>query len=146
VSVIAIVEPDPRWASEFDAIASRLREAAQAKAVRIDHIGSTSIRGLPAKDVIDVQVTVEDDVALPDVAQMLATHGWQRVVGIVDDHRVPACRPHLLSGGSASYASRLGTDARTCTFGYRGERISDTRCCSATTSDRISTPPPRTRA
>lgn len=46
------------WPEEFAAIAASLREAIGGAAQRIDHIGSTSVPGLVAKDVIDVQVTV----------------------------------------------------------------------------------------
>ena len=57
---IAVVPPDPRWADEYAALEARLAAALGDLAVRIDHIGSTSVPGLAAKDVIDVQVTVAD--------------------------------------------------------------------------------------
>ncbi len=44
--------------TEFDAIPARLSDAIGALASSIDHVGSTSVPGLPAKDVIDVQVRV----------------------------------------------------------------------------------------
>ena len=47
-----------RWPEEFRTIGGRIRELVGAVAVRIDHIGSTAVPGLGAKDVIDVQVTV----------------------------------------------------------------------------------------
>jgi GrpB-like predicted nucleotidyltransferase (UPF0157 family) len=89
VGMVAIVEPDPEWASEFNLIAARLLEAAPKGVARIDHIGSTSVPGLPAKNVIDVQVTVVDDEALEHVAAELADHGWRRAAAIVRDHFVP---------------------------------------------------------
>ncbi len=45
---------------EFGAIGARLRQLLGSSALRIDHIGSTAVPGLPAKDIIDVQVTVND--------------------------------------------------------------------------------------
>lgn len=56
--MIEIVAYRKEWSDEFSQIASDLRESLGDLAVRIDHIGSTSVPGLPAKDVIDVQVTV----------------------------------------------------------------------------------------
>lgn len=55
---VVIVPCRRAWAGEFDVV-SRLPSASLgALARRIDHIGSTSVPELPAKDVIDVQVIV----------------------------------------------------------------------------------------
>jgi GrpB-like predicted nucleotidyltransferase (UPF0157 family) len=86
--VITIAEPDPGWAGEFDSIADRLRMAAGPGVVRIDHIGSTSVPHLPAKDVIDVQITVTDDEGLERVAAALEARGWRRKARIDRDHTV----------------------------------------------------------
>jgi GrpB-like predicted nucleotidyltransferase (UPF0157 family) len=59
-SRIEIVEYKPSWPSEFGAIGARLRSAFGDAALRIDHIGSTAVPGLAAKDVIDIQVTVSN--------------------------------------------------------------------------------------
>lgn len=57
---IMIVEPNPEWPNEFDAVAERIRAFVGADVQRIDHIGSTSIAGLAAKDIIDIQITVKN--------------------------------------------------------------------------------------
>lgn len=57
---IVISEPNPGWADEYRAIAKDLRALLNQDALRIDHIGSTAIPGLAAKDVIDLQITVSD--------------------------------------------------------------------------------------
>ncbi len=54
---IEIVEYKNSWTGEFREIGSKLRVALGDSALRIDHIGSTSVPGLAAKDVIDVQIT-----------------------------------------------------------------------------------------
>jgi GrpB-like predicted nucleotidyltransferase (UPF0157 family) len=92
---VTIVEPDPGWASEFAGIAETLRDALGNLALRIDHIGSTSIPGLPAKDVIDVQVTVADESALEHAASMLERSGWERIQRIDRDHHVPGLSDDL---------------------------------------------------
>jgi GrpB-like predicted nucleotidyltransferase (UPF0157 family) len=48
------------WGSDFTRIAGRIREVVNDAALRIDHIGSTAVPGLAAKDVIDIQITVAD--------------------------------------------------------------------------------------
>jgi GrpB-like predicted nucleotidyltransferase (UPF0157 family) len=55
---VIIVPYDPQWPPRFQQLAKNLRAASQSKALRIDHIGSTSIPGLAAKPVIDIQVSV----------------------------------------------------------------------------------------
>lgn len=56
--MIEIVTYQERWPSEFQAIAAPLRKGLGKLALRIDHIGSTSVPGLSAKDLIDIQITV----------------------------------------------------------------------------------------
>ena len=58
MAAIEIVLYRSCWPEEFDQIGASLRAALGASALRINHIGSTSVSGLPAKDVIDVQVSV----------------------------------------------------------------------------------------
>ncbi|BDI28463.1 hypothetical protein CCAX7_005140 [Capsulimonas corticalis] len=55
---IEIVPYTDRWPDEFQAIAQPIRDALGHVALRLDHIGSTSVPGLPAKDVIDAQISV----------------------------------------------------------------------------------------
>jgi GrpB-like predicted nucleotidyltransferase (UPF0157 family) len=55
---IEIIAYQSRWTSEFLEISQKLRAALGDLALRIDHIGSTSVPNLAAKDIIDLQVTV----------------------------------------------------------------------------------------
>jgi GrpB-like predicted nucleotidyltransferase (UPF0157 family) len=55
---VVIVPYDPAWPGLFRAQAAGLRAALGDVARRIDHIGSTSVPGLAAKPVIDVQISV----------------------------------------------------------------------------------------
>jgi GrpB-like predicted nucleotidyltransferase (UPF0157 family) len=85
---IKIVPYDHRWPAEFHRIGLPLREAMGDLAIRIDHIGSTAVPGLAAKDVIDVQVTV----AILDeekVVAALAPLGYTLWEGITGDHVPP---------------------------------------------------------
>ena len=65
----------PAWPQEFEAIRSSLQEILGRLALRIDHIGSTSVPGLGAKDVIDVQITVQ--ALTSDVRQKLIEAGYE---------------------------------------------------------------------
>jgi GrpB-like predicted nucleotidyltransferase (UPF0157 family) len=58
--VIEIVDYSATWPVLFADLGTRLRRALGDVALRIDHIGSTSVPGLAAKPVIDVQISVAD--------------------------------------------------------------------------------------
>ena len=55
---VEIVPFQLRWQDEFVAIAKSLRSQIGQTALRIDHIGSTAVAGLSAKDIIDIQITL----------------------------------------------------------------------------------------
>jgi GrpB-like predicted nucleotidyltransferase (UPF0157 family) len=55
---IWIVDYDPGWPLHFAELGGRLRRALGPVAIRIDHVGSTSVPGLAAKPVIDIQISV----------------------------------------------------------------------------------------
>ncbi|WP_197508364.1 GrpB family protein [Mycobacterium sp. E802] len=57
---IKVVPPDPAWPVRFAAEREAILTALGAKAVRVDHIGSTSVPGLAAKPIIDIQLSVVD--------------------------------------------------------------------------------------
>ena len=85
--MVAIVRYDERWPSEFDRIAAVLRGALAAHAVSIDHIGSTAVPGLGAKDVIDVQITARE--LAPAIADALRGAGFIRLPEVTADHVPP---------------------------------------------------------
>lgn len=55
---IEIVPYRSSWVEEFDAVAAEIASALGPLALAVHHIGSTSVAGLDAKDIIDVQVSV----------------------------------------------------------------------------------------
>ena len=55
---IEIFPYDPAWPLLFAQLGATLRQALGHVALRIDHIGPTSVPGLDAKPVIDVQIAV----------------------------------------------------------------------------------------
>lgn len=55
---IVVAPYDPFWPERFRSLARSLRAALGPVALRLDHIGSTSVPGLAAKPVIDLQISV----------------------------------------------------------------------------------------
>jgi dephospho-CoA kinase len=64
------------WAAQAQRLAARIRLAAGALALRVDHIGSTAVAGLAARDVLDLQVTVRSGAEADDLAQPLIAAGF----------------------------------------------------------------------
>ena len=73
-----LVPADPTWPDQARRIVARLNTACGHRAIRIDHIGSTAVPGLEAKDVIDVQVTVPSLAVADELADSLLTAGYPR--------------------------------------------------------------------
>ena len=80
-----LVPYDPRWPDDANRIIGRIRSACGAKALRVDHIGSTAVSGLDAKDVIDIQLTVDSLAVADELTEKLGEMGFPRVVGISED-------------------------------------------------------------
>jgi GrpB-like predicted nucleotidyltransferase (UPF0157 family) len=58
---IVLADPDPAWPAVFAAEAARIRElVGEQRVLRLEHIGSTSVPGLPAKPRIDMLLVVPD--------------------------------------------------------------------------------------
>lgn len=57
---IAIADYDPDWPKKFERQARRIARALGRAALRIEHIGSTSVPGLAAKPIVDILVVVAD--------------------------------------------------------------------------------------
>jgi GrpB-like predicted nucleotidyltransferase (UPF0157 family) len=76
---IEVVPYDSGWPAAFDLEASRLRTALGPLALRIDHHGSTSVPGLAAKPVIDIQVSVAALQPLAPYRERLEAIGYVHV-------------------------------------------------------------------
>jgi GrpB-like predicted nucleotidyltransferase (UPF0157 family) len=84
VAKIEIAPYSASWPKEFQRLARTIRRALGDRALRIDHIGSTAVPGLDAKDRIDIQVTV----ANLDDANALGAAGFGELA-VHRDHRPP---------------------------------------------------------
>jgi dephospho-CoA kinase len=82
---VALVPADPSWPDQAARILARVRAACGHRALRVDHIGSTAVPGLDAKDIIDIQVTVGSLAVADELAEDLLRVGYPRIDGITDD-------------------------------------------------------------
>jgi dephospho-CoA kinase len=73
---VTVAPYDPTWPAQAARILERVRAAAGDAARAVDHVGSTAVPGLAAKDVIDVQLVVADPSTADDVAAALHAAGF----------------------------------------------------------------------
>ena len=85
--MVKIVSYKLSWPEEFREISNVLRQGLGKMAIRIDHIGSTSVPGLAAKDIIDIQITVASFSDSIDLA--MTKLGYKQPEGVWRDHCPP---------------------------------------------------------
>lgn len=74
---VVIVEYDPAWPSEFVRLRDRARAVLGDLAIAIEHVGSTAVPGLAAKDLVDMVVVVESDDDVKEAISRLEAIGYQ---------------------------------------------------------------------
>lgn len=121
---VRLAEPTPLWAALYAEEAARLRHALAAYEPAVEHCGSTSVAGLPAKPILDVLLGVRAPVDVPGMTAALAPLGYEHAPWAgVPGHEVfgkGQPRTHLLhvvpAGGPAwdrmlSFRDALRADA-----------------------------------
>lgn len=88
--IVELVAWRSGWDTEFRALADRLAGSLGGTALAIDHVGSTAVPGLPAKDVIDVQMRVAAlektiESALAQLGFRARPEPWNRLEAIGDE-------------------------------------------------------------
>ena len=58
---VVVEKWNPKWKDEFERIADSLGEDVIYNSVKIEHVGSTSVEGLSAKPIIDLDIVIEND-------------------------------------------------------------------------------------
>jgi GrpB-like predicted nucleotidyltransferase (UPF0157 family) len=99
---IEVTDPDPAWPRRYDDLADRIRKALGWRVLQLEHVGSTSVPGLAAKPVIDIDLTVADPGREQDYVPVLETSGFRLVIREVwrHGHRAlvsdqPRCNLHV---------------------------------------------------
>jgi len=98
-----LVGPDPRWTIDARRLAARVSRAADG--ARVDHIGSTAIAGMPAKDVIDLELAVPDLDTADALGPALTAAGFPLVAGVDRD------TPHPDGADQRGWRKRLHGNA-----------------------------------
>jgi GrpB-like predicted nucleotidyltransferase (UPF0157 family) len=77
---VEVTDPDPDWPRQYRILAARIREALIWRVLQLEHVGSTSVPGLPAKPVIDIDLTVADPGREQDYIPALEKAGFRLVI------------------------------------------------------------------
>jgi dephospho-CoA kinase len=80
-----LMPADPGWPDQARRIVNRLKTACGHRAMRVDHIGSTAVPEFDAKDVIDIQITVESLAVADELVEPLLAAGYPRLEHITED-------------------------------------------------------------
>ena len=73
---IELRDYDPRWPDLYAEHVARIRTALGDRAIRVEHVGSTSVPGLPAKPIIDIALEVPDSTDEPAYVGDLEAAGY----------------------------------------------------------------------
>jgi GrpB-like predicted nucleotidyltransferase (UPF0157 family) len=87
---IEIVESDSEWPRLYAREEERIRSALGDRVARIEHAGSTSVSGLPAKPLIDIVLEVPNSADEPSYVPDLEAAGYRVVIREPEwfEHRV----------------------------------------------------------
>ncbi|MBN8422400.1 MAG: GrpB family protein [Verrucomicrobia bacterium] len=111
---IVIADYDPRWPAKFDHHAALISHALGTKALVIEHVGSTSVPGLAAKPIIDIDVLVADSADEATYLEPLLAAGYSLRVREPDWHEHRMLRTpeldvhiHVFSSGCAEFTRHV---------------------------------------
>jgi GrpB-like predicted nucleotidyltransferase (UPF0157 family) len=105
---IELADYDPAWPQTFEREAARIRGALGSRALRVEHVGSTSVPGLAAKPCVDILLVVGLSAAEPAYVPDLERAGYRLVIR--EENWSFARRI-----GMSTVSSRAQTPTSTCT-------------------------------
>jgi GrpB-like predicted nucleotidyltransferase (UPF0157 family) len=73
---IELEDYDPEWPARYEREAAEVRSVLGRRVVRLEHVGSTSVPGLPAKPIIDMALEVPDSAAEPAYVPDMEAAGY----------------------------------------------------------------------
>jgi GrpB-like predicted nucleotidyltransferase (UPF0157 family) len=112
---ITITDYNPEWPAQFRQLRDTLIAALGDLAITIEHVGSTSVPGLAAKPVIDIDVVIQSLNCLPAVVKRMSSIGYahQGDLGIAGRHAFksppdgPARHVYVCDAGAAPLREHL---------------------------------------
>ena len=108
---IEVADYDPAWPTQFEHEAAIIRRVLGAQVLELEHVGSTSVHGLPAKPIVDIDLVLRDSTRESEYVPALGAAGYQLTIREPHWHehrmlkrRDPAVHLHVWSLGSPEAA------------------------------------------
>ena len=73
---VIVMPCDPKWKDYFALLKQRVANVLGDLAIAVEHVGSTSVEGLSAKPIIDLDIVIEDYSALNEAIKLLSKIGY----------------------------------------------------------------------
>ena len=73
---VVVLPYDEAWKKDFEDIKAELMQVLEGLVLSVEHVGSTSVPGLAAKPVIDIDIVIEDQGCFDKVKTALETIGY----------------------------------------------------------------------
>ena len=131
---VYLADYDPDWPVLYEREAARVRELLGDRVRLLEHVGSTSVPGLPAKPIIDMLLAVADSADEPAYVPSMEAGGYAVRIREPDwhEHRVfkgpdTDINLHTFSEGSSEIARMLALRDRLRTHDDERERYLATK-------------------
>lgn len=95
---VVVLPYDPEWKNDFEEIKQEIVSAIGDLIVCVEHVGSTSVEGLSAKPIIDIDVVISDYSVFDSIVSRLSAIGYtyEGDLGIKDREAFKySDKPHL---------------------------------------------------
>src|SRR6478609_9165230 len=73
---VVIADYNPQWDMDFTALKEKIAVILEELNPIIEHVGSTSIKGLGAKPIIDILIGVQNETDLEKLRVKMMDHGF----------------------------------------------------------------------
>ena len=131
---VVLAAPDPAWPMQAAAVMAIIRRALGRRVLRLEHAGSTSVAGLPAKPILDLVLGVADPAEEPAYVPQLEAAGFTLRIREPDwlEHRLlkgtdPAVNLHVFAAESPEITRMLAFRDRIRTHPEERDRYAQTK-------------------
>ena len=85
---VRILEHDPKWADEASRMINHLKTFLTGDDfLDFEHVGSTAIKGIPAKPIVDIAVAIKDESVVEKYKDIMLENGFTFLGKVTDDQK-----------------------------------------------------------